>query len=277
MLSSPVESPLPAVQAEPVASPETPIAHVEDAEEPPATTTEILSELIRQSYVVPVPDVIPKNSAPLPSLSHRMVIGTALATFVCGVLLGLALRGSSSRTPAQGPMAAPTPTLPEPALPEKPRPVPAAENLGHRVTGTVDYAGPAGERRPDRAARVLLLPVTHPGETKLTGPALRVGANETDRNLLAAAASALGGGFTQANDEGHFDVPAGAPGRYGLLIASQHQSRPPQTPLTESCRTFLSGYFDRPEQVLGGVDYYFVELSVEESVPLVRDVHFQAH
>lgn len=256
-------------------APVRPVAHIEDPDEPPATAGEVLSELIRQSDSGP-PAVTPRNPVHHSPFSHRAWLGIIAAAFVCGILLGLALRGSPR--PLHATASATAPQADPPQAPPKGLPEHAPVQQGPRktaITGNVTYSDTTGTLQPDRGARILLLPLTRTGTTKLTGLALRVGADPQDRKLLQATAEAMGGAFETADEQGHYQLSAPAGGRYGLLIVSQHQSRARGTPLTDGCRSFLANCFERPDLAVGDVDYSFAEVTLESDQPLTQNVAFQ--
>lgn len=206
--------------------------------------------------------------------SPGMVLSACGISLLCGLLIGLAV-GRMSERPAD-------PTV-QPAGAEQLQaavelaPVPAVPVVFPEVHGVVTYSGATADAKPDDGARILILPLQRPGVAKLSHAGFRVGADETSRQLLATAAEVFGGDFELADSQGHFRVAVTHPGRYGLLVASKYQSRAESIPITENCQTFLARYFDRPELVIGNVEYQFFELNLDNATPVKRDIQFAAH
>ena len=283
------------------------VAHIEDREETPLSTQAVLAELAENALT----DSNQHHGLhPQPSsfsgFRLRATLGFTLAAFLFGLMLGLALRGrpnqDSMRKPLDEPNASLKPggkddsLLPRQAAKHPPNvilekksdanasparqpgasPSLAETSKNVSVQGTVKYTSSTGEKLADRGARILLLPVKSPGTTRLIGPGLRVGAPEMDRKLMETAARTFGGDLVLADAQGSYATRALLPGQYGFLVASQYQSRSEKVPLSQSCLEFLGRYFERPELVLGNVDYRFVEIKLDDNSITDRDIQFQA-
>jgi len=237
------------------------------------SSEDALRELARAS----APGVLLKpQQAATPPFSTRAIWGAVASAFLCGLLVGMALRGVPHQKTVPPAGVVQHEEVPEKVVAPPAAPLPASAAVTASVQGRITYSGPGGEQKPDRGARILLLPLIRSGTSKLNGPGFRVGAEEADRQLLATVSAALGGNFEQADSQGHFQVSAPQEGKYGLVIASRYQSRPESIPISPSCRDFLARYFDRPEFVIGNVEYQYVEVNLNASTPVIRDVHFVA-
>jgi len=247
-----------------------PVEQASPWEEFSGPSEEALRELARAAD----PNILSKSQQAIATpFSTRVLYGATASAFLCGLLVGMALRGVPHRetAPSANVVQLEKPSENVIASPVVPRPASAAS-----IQGQITYSGPGGERKPDRGARILLLPLTRSGTSKLNSPGFRVGAEETDRLLLATVSTALGGSFEQADSQGHFHVSVPGEGKYGLVIASRYQSRPESIPISPSCHDFLSRYFDRPEFVIGNVEYQYAQVNLSVSTPVTRDVHFVA-
>ncbi|WP_437194374.1 hypothetical protein [Planctomicrobium sp. SH527] len=138
----------------------------------------------------------------------------------------------------------------------------------------VSYSDKAGVKKPDRGARVLLLPIVRNGTVKIAGNGFRVGADETDRRLVEAATDVFGGACGRADDAGAITLNAPKQGRFGLLVASRYQLRTSSEPLTDEARRFLETYFEQPEFVVGNVKYEFREIVIDSGSNYEREIHF---
>lgn len=135
------------------------------------------------------------------------------------------------------------------------------------VFGTISYVSMSGDTRPDRGARVLILPMKRSGMAKLSGAGIRVGADEVDQEVLRGSARALGGAFTLAGESGKFSVAVLPPGKYGLLIASRFQASDESQSINTETESFLEQYFEQPTTMIGRVRYAFQVIEVTETQP----------
>lgn len=122
------------------------------------------------------------------------------------------------------------------------------------IRGRISYVSPAG-RRPDRGARILVLPIAKPGDAKLTASIFRQDELSPDFRLARASLEALGGRVAIADDEGNFAVSLPQPGTYRILVLSHFQPRDAEEVIDSTLGQLLASWFDRPDQLLGRLAY----------------------
>ncbi len=130
------------------------------------------------------------------------------------------------------------------------------------VRGRITFQTDSGERRPDRGARVLLLPEKRAGTTKLAVTGFRFADADADGQVAAASLRALGGDVAIVDDFGNFESASLKPGTYHILALSHFQPREDRVATEPSVRALLDNYFDKPEQLLGKCRYQLAELKV---------------
>ena len=130
------------------------------------------------------------------------------------------------------------------------------------VRGRITFQTDSGERRPDRGARVLLLPEKRAGTTKLPVTGFRSADADADGQVAAASLRALGGDVAIVDDAGNFESASLKPGTYRILALSHFQPRNDRAATEPSVRALLDNYFDKPEQLLGKCRYQLAELKV---------------
>ena len=128
------------------------------------------------------------------------------------------------------------------------------------VRGRITYLTDAGESRPDRGARVLLLPEKREGSTKINVGGLRSADTDADVQIAAASLRALGGEVAVVDESGNFEIGALKPGTYRILTLSHFQPRDKRESIDASLKGILDNFFDRSEQLLGKCRYHFAEL-----------------
>lgn len=143
------------------------------------------------------------------------------------------------------------------------------------VRGRITFQTDSGERRPDRGARVLLLPEKRAGTTKLAVTGFRSADDDTDGQVAAASLRALGGDVAIVDDAGNFESASIKPGTYRVLALSHFQPRDDRTAIEASVKALLDSYFDKPEQLLGKCRYQLAELKVSGQEPALWDHSFE--
>ncbi|MEZ5943087.1 MAG: hypothetical protein R3C18_16970 [Planctomycetaceae bacterium] len=140
------------------------------------------------------------------------------------------------------------------------------------LSGRVTYKNSSGQNLNDAGARILLLPIVNPGQSKLPTIGFRAGAADSDRKLATASVQAIGGEFVVADATGHYslDLP---PGEYHLLMMSRYSPRDEGTALIDVVRDMSVEYFDRPQLLVGQVAYHYQSITITNS-PQVVDYHF---
>lgn len=202
-------------------------------------------------------------------IGPALLLFVALMTSIAGGAIGYSAKGRSIAAPVAATNQKVQDTSPKKAV----QPVAEVAQTS-AIPIVVTYADKAGVKKPDRGARVLLLPIIRNGTVKIAGNGFRVGADETDRRLVEAAAEVFGGVCGRADDAGTMTVNAPKHGRFGLLVASRYQLRTSSEPLTDEARRFLETYFEQPEFVVGNVRYEFREIVIDASSNYAREIHF---
>jgi hypothetical protein len=190
-----------------------------------------------------------------------------MVSLVCGIIIGRALISPASPLPAEQASGAALP--PDAAEPDEE----PADGMA-TLTGRLTYVSPTGEPKPDRGARILVLPLERTGTAKLSTTGFRVGASDADQQVLAAAVRALGGEITLAGEDGTFSIAVPEGGRVGILMASRYQSRDDSSPLPEPVTRFIGSYFDRPDLLIGQVQYHFQTVHAEPGTRIELDYEF---
>lgn len=143
------------------------------------------------------------------------------------------------------------------------------------VRGRITYQADSGERRPDRGARVLLLPEKRAGTTKLAVTGFRSADADADGQVAAASLRALGGDVAIVGDDGNFESVTLKPGTYRILALSHFQPREDRAAIEPSVKALLESYFDKPEQLLGKCRYQLTEVKVSGQTPALWDHLFE--
>lgn len=199
------------------------------------------------------------------------VVIASLLGFIAGFIVGRWDRSSVTTSKdlagADGqPQAANTP------LPGKPG---AAGKQAAAVRGRITFQTDSGDRRPDRGARVLLLPEKRAGTTKLAVTGFRSADADADGQVAAAGLRALGGDVAIVDNAGNFESAALTPGTYRILALSHFQPRDDRAAIEPSVKALLESYFDKPEQLLGKCRYQLAELKVSGQEPALWDHLFE--
>lgn len=143
------------------------------------------------------------------------------------------------------------------------------------VRGRITFQTDSGERRPDRGARVLVLPEKRAGTTKLAVNGFRSADNDADGQVAAASLRALGGDVAIVDEQGNFESTALKPGTYRILALSHFQPRDDRGSIEASVKALLENYFDKPEQLLGKCQYRLAEVKVSGQDPALWDHLFE--
>jgi|GEM_PF-3747577 len=198
------------------------------------------------------------------TLTPVVLIPVVLISAVAGGLIGRALVRSAPGTTK--PIAAP-PVVNHPAPAQK-----VAQ--GNMVPGTVTFTDTKGAALPDRGARVLILPIVRRGSARIPGHGFRVGADETDWNILVSSVRALGGDCVITDGQGRYSLSVPTPGQYGILIVSRAQQRRPGDHPGAGPRKFLETYFERSDQMMGTSQVEFREIRLDGTTQSSRSTHF---
>jgi hypothetical protein len=139
----------------------------------------------------------------------------------------------------------------------RPDPFAAADVSSERtpsIRGRITYVTGSGERRPDRGARLLVLPAQRAGSTRITPVGLRPDAPSEDRQVAVTAIRTAGGDFAVTDDEGRFEIALSGAGQYHILVLSNSLSR--DDAQTGAVDAVLSPFFERPAQIYGRVRFH---------------------
>jgi hypothetical protein len=130
-----------------------------------------------------------------------------------------------------------------------------AANLAAAFRGRITYQTEAGERRADKGARVIVLPVDRQGSARLPVAGFQNGAALQDRRIAIASIREMGGDFCITSDDGGFDLKLKSSGQFHVIVLSNSLSREPidEDPAVEQ---IVGQYFDRSNQLLGRVKYH---------------------
>ncbi len=154
------------------------------------------------------------------------------------------------------------------------------ENLkAAAVRGRITYHTDSGELKPDRGARVLLLPEKRVGTSKLPITSFRATdsdhTTEADRKAALDSLRTFGGDVATVDDAGNFESFPLQPGAYHILVLSHFQPRGDQSPIEPEIKGLLDSYFDKPEQLLGKCRYRLGTVKVTGNRPEPWDHRFE--
>ena len=147
----------------------------------------------------------------------------------------------------------------EASAPRNATPVEANDGRYLAFRGRITFRTTDGDRKADRGARVLVLPVARKGTAKLSITGLRTGDQEEDQQFATAGIRTLGGDVSTANDSGEFEIKLPGSGQFYILAMSNSVSRDEAVDAAE-VEQALAAYFERPSQLLGRVMHHFEEV-----------------
>lgn len=122
------------------------------------------------------------------------------------------------------------------------------------IRGRITYVTGSGERKPDRGARLLVLPARRAGSTRITPVGLRPDAPSEDRQVAITVIRAAGGDFAVTDDEGRFEIALSGAGQFQILVLSNSLSRDDAE--TGAVDAVLNPFFERPAQIYGRVRFH---------------------
>lgn len=138
------------------------------------------------------------------------------------------------------------------------------------LKGRITFKTESGEIRPDRGARVVVLPAQRVGTAKLSIIGFRAADTAEDFAVSSAALRALGGDIAATDEHGNFEVHLNEAGNYRVVVLSHFHPRENGAQPNEELQTLLDAYFDSPTQLLGRLSYYSTEVrySGVDTLPL---------
>ncbi len=142
------------------------------------------------------------------------------------------------------------------------------------VRGRITYKTEQQSTRPDKGARVIVLPESRDGEARIPHVGFRGGDTPFNFKVAEAALHVLGGDAAIVNDKGEYEINLPEAGRYHIVIISHFQSRDESAKVDVSLRGLLRGYFDRPEQLLGKLAFRFDEINFNGDDVEIKDFTF---
>lgn len=185
------------------------------------------------------------------------LVGAGAALFGVGFWIGrvttLPTASISSETVAESPVADSAPET------EADLSVQGHEGYYTAFRGRITYRTESGERKPDRGARVIVLPTERTGTARLSVAGLRTGDQEEDQKLAQSGIRMLGGDVATTNDSGEFEIKLPGSGQYYFLALSNSLSQGESAEGSDAEKS-LSSYFERPAQLLGRVMHHFEEV-----------------
>lgn len=253
---SQLDEDFPEVLAEAVEKIEAPVG---SPTEEPQDFFDHLEEIIQGDYAVPFLD--PESQSMTRKRRNTLILMCLVLVFLLGFFFGRVTAPYAARAD----LATLDPVV---EVCEPQEPVEGDEILTLEVgslAGEVTYVSSSGEIRPDKGARILLLPLQRKGTSKLPGDGFRVGASEVDQRVIQAAAKELGGGMSLTTESGKYILRDMIPGRYTVLIASRYQAAETR-PQSGEVHQFLETYFEFPKRLIGQVAYHSQEVEIQTNI-----------
>lgn len=204
---------------------------------------------------VPGPLLASDRARKSTSLSRQLVIGAVIAGvfFSLGYVIG---SRQASTAPAGSPVVKHQADVPI----VKPPAANGEAQAGAKLTGRITYVTQSGDSRPDRGARVIVFPSQRVGSAKLSVVGFRAADEAADMQVASASLKALGGALAVVGDDGTYSLSVPGPGEYQVLVLSHFQSRDADKQPSARLRSLLESYFDRPDQLLGLLDYHHAQV-----------------
>lgn len=127
------------------------------------------------------------------------------------------------------------------------------------IRGRITWRAESGEIRPDRGARIIVLPAERSGSSLIPSTGVQSDAAQEDRRLTGAMIRELGGDFQTTDDSGEFSVQLPNAGKFHVLVLSNSLPREDGVDITD-VQDVVARYFDRPPAVLGQVLFHLDEV-----------------
>ena len=195
------------------------------------------------------------------------LLGLAAAmAFVAGYLAGRGARPADERSEHD---ARKTPLAAAKAEPVEPRDDTPA------IRGRITWRTSEGDSRPDRGARVFVLPEAPTGEARLSVSALLDDPDSASFRSAVEELRSLGGDLVIVNEQGTFEVQVAAAGVYTILAVSNYQPRAREQEIEPGVQSLLERFFDRPRRVLGSTRYRAAQLRYPGDKSMLWDHSFE--
>ena len=213
-------------------------------------TSDPLASLVRHAAASqPSARGTPANGADRQRLQRGLVIaGVAIVSFSLGYFAG-SRPAPPHPLPVDGPHVG--------ALQPDSAPEPSGPAI---LEGRITYLGESGDTRPDRGARVIVLPTERKGTAKLPITGFRPADSEADHEIAKVSLIAAGGASGAADAKGNYRITLPGAGSYEILVLSHFQSRALDVEPTPHEKTVLLHFFERTEQLLGRSAYQLAPL-----------------
>ena len=206
-------------------------------------------------------------------------VGCGLLGLVCGLLIARMTGGASKPSnpaaivppPEAPPLAAPPPSIPAAEQGAASVDPPPASDRQQAIEGRITYINADGESRPDSGARILALPATREGTSKLAVDSFRTGASDADLRVAQASIRALGGDYVVSGPDGHYTVGLPAAGKFQLIIVSRYQGRGSGGESDPAEIAVLKDWFDKPQLFLGQTQSTLTTVQFDGQTSSTRD------
>ncbi|MBM82640.1 MAG: hypothetical protein CMJ78_18920 [Planctomycetaceae bacterium] len=245
-----VEPPLPPEPAktqEPPKSPELSLkgeAGVSPAQPTAAPTSDPLAELAAAGSAAKsdaIPATVVQGFGLVPVVVAVATVG--VVSFVMGYWVGAKQQASQPSKQAPNPVA------------QQPN---DTEETAPAIQGRITYKTEDGDSRPDRGARVIVLPKSREGQSKLAVAGFRAADSDFDINLARDTLRRLGGDVAFADESGRFEIELSEPGSFHILLISHFRQREDgDAELDPDLQTALAKYFYSPIELVGRLKYEF--------------------
>jgi hypothetical protein len=209
-----------------------------------------------------------------PSTTNWFGIGWVIAGTLLGFVGGFVVRGRDDGS---------SPSVPNVPANAGAKPTPAdnanvasgsTKDKSASVRGSITFLTEAGEQRPDKGARVLVLPETRGGTIKLSVVGLRPSDSAEDAAVASASLRALGGDVAVVDDSGNFELGSLAPGNYRILALSRYQPRDDRVAIDAELKGILESYFEKAEPLLGKCQFRLDKIKVTGQQPALWNHSF---
>ena len=125
------------------------------------------------------------------------------------------------------------------------------------LRGRISYLNSDGQRQADHGARILVFAQEHPEVVTVSAIGLRSPPDGTDYQLTRAAWQSLGGDLAVADQQGEFQAALPGPGEYAVLVISHFAPRSSDLEPSDDLAKRLQQFVDRPDQLLGQLQYHY--------------------
>jgi hypothetical protein len=143
------------------------------------------------------------------------------------------------------------------------------------IRGRITWRTSEGDSRPDRGARVFVLPEAYTGEGRISVAALQSGPDSDSFKRALEQLRSLGGDLAAADEDGTFQAEVTLAGVYTLVAVSNYQPRAEDQQIEPGVQSVLERFFDRPSRVLGSTQYRAAQLRFAGDRSVLWDHSFE--